>query len=378
MSKINKQRPQTALILTGGGARAAYQVGILKALTTILPRNHKSPFRIICGTSAGSINATQLACYASCYHLGVKKLEWAWKNFNTSQVYHSDLRRVFSHLLSGILSNFQANYSKVKPASLFNNAPLSDLLHRLIDLERINRNLNRNHLDALCITASSYSDGDSISFFQAINKPEWRRAKRRGVSTKISIEHLLASSAIPMIFPSTKLKRQYFGDGSIHQLSPLSPAIRLGAEKIFIIGVDQPNEDKFYGQSSHHPSIAYLSGHLLDTIFADTLSADIERMERINQTLNLIPNHQDTTPFRHVSSMIINPSHDFDPIAHQFYFDIPWAIRLLLNCIGINEHTESSLVSYLLFEHQYIKQLIDLGFEDGINKLADIREFLEL
>ena len=378
MNNISTQKPQIALILTGGGARAAYQVGILKALKTGLPRSHKSPFRIICGTSAGSINATQLACHASCYHLGVKKLEWAWKNFDTSEVYHSDFRRVFGHLINGMLANFQSDYANVKPASLFNNSPLNTLLSRIIDLRRIDRNLQGGHLDALCITASSYSDGDSISFFQANNKNEWRRAKRKGIKAKITIEHLLASSAIPLVFPSIKINRQYYGDGSVHQLSPLSPAIHLGAEKIFIIGVDQPHEAKFYGQHQHHPGMAYISGHLLDTIFADTLSADVERMERINQTLDLIPNFESKTTLRKVESMIVNPSHDFDTIANEFYFDMPWAIRGLLRWAGVNEHTESSLVSYLLFEQNYTKRLIDLGYEDGMNKLDEIRTFLEL
>lgn len=378
MNNISKQQPQIALILTGGGARAAYQVGMLKAITTLLPRNQKSPFRIICGTSAGSINATQLACYASCYHLGVKKLEWAWKNFDTSQVYHSDFRRVFGHIFNGMLANFQSDYANLKPGSLFNNSPLNKLLSGIIELRRIDRNLNSGHLDALCITASSYSDGDSISFFQANGKNEWQRAKRRGIKSKISIEHLLASSAIPMVFPSMKIKQQYFGDGSVHQLSPLSPAIHLGADKIFIVGVDQPSEAKFYGQHPHHPGMAYISGHLLDTIFADTLSADVERMQRINQTLDLIPDADKQTDLRRIESMIVNPSHNFDTIANEFYFDMPTAIRWLLRSVGINEHTESSLVSYLLFEQNYTRRLIDLGFEDGINRLDDIKAFLEL
>lgn len=164
----------------------------------------------------------------------------------------------------------------------------------------------------------------------------------------------------------------------MHQLSPLSPAIHLGADKIFIVGVDQPSEAKFYGQHPHHPGMAYISGHLLDTIFADTLSADVERMQRINQTLDLIPDADKQTDLRRIESMIVNPSHNFDTIANEFYFDMPTAIRWLLRSVGINEHTESSLVSYLLFEQNYTRRLIDLGFEDGINRLDDIKAFLEL
>ncbi|MFT4929203.1 MAG: NTE family protein [Phenylobacterium sp.] len=378
MNAIKKQKPKIALILTGGGARAAYQVGLLKAITTLLPRNHKAPFDIICGTSAGSINATQLACYASSYHLGVKKLEWAWKNFTTKKIYNCDFRGVFGHLARGIFSNFQADYANKQPGSLFDNAPLNTLLNQLLDLKRIDRNIHRGYLDALCISASSYSDGDSISFFQSDQHDAWTRARRKGLKTDISIDHLMASSAIPLVFPSVKIKQRYYGDGSVHQLSPLSPAIHLGAQKLFIIGVEQPEETKFYGQNPHHPDVAYMAGHLLDTIFSDTLTADIERMQRINETLKLIPPENQTTDLTQIESMVINPSHNFNSIASDFYFDLPMAVRWILSIVGVDQHSESSLVSYLLFEQSYTQELIKLGYHDGIAQLDEIATFLEL
>lgn len=310
--------------------------------------------------------------------MGVKKLEWAWKNFTTKQVYHCDFRHVFGHIGRSFLSNFQAEYANKSPGSLLNNQPLGILLNRILDLSRIDRNIDGNYLDALCISASSYSDGDSISFFQSNHKNEWARAKRKGVSDDISIEHLMASSAIPLVFPSVKLKQHYYGDGSVHQLSPLSPAIHLGANKIFIIGVDQPIETKFYGQHPHHPGVPYITGHLLDTIFSDTLSADVERMERVNSTLALIPEENRATDLKPIESMIINPSHDFDSIANEFYFDLPIAIRWLLRLVGISQHTESSLVSYLMFERNYTRRLVKLGYDDGLERIDEIKAFLEL
>ena len=378
MVNNNSQKPKIALILTGGGARAAYQVGVLKAVKTLLPRNHKTPFDIICGTSAGSINATQLACYASCYHLGIKKLEWAWKNFTTCQIYHCEFHKVFGHLARGFWSNFQAEYANQRPGSLFDNKPLNVLLNKILDLGRIDRNIHGNYLDALCISASSYSDGDSISFYQSPHHQPWERAKRKGVQTDITIDHLMASSAIPLVFPSVKIKQQYYGDGSVHQLSPLSPAIHLGANKIFIIGVEQPKDTKWYGQAPHHPGVPYITGHLLDTIFSDTLGADLERMQRVNSTLALIPEEKRDTSLKPIDSMIINPSHNFNSIAQEFYHELPRAIRQILGLVGVGPHTESSLVSYLLFEQNYTRKLIHLGYHDGLERIDEIKDFLEL
>ncbi len=367
-----------ALLLTGGGARAAYQVGVLKAIATRLPRNHNSPFGIINGTSAGAINAAALACYSSCYHLGIKKLEWVWKNFHTSQVYHSDFRHVFGRLLTNVLSSFKTDSINHAPASLFDNQPLRILLKGLMDLKRIDRNIGNGYLHALSITASSYSSGESVAFYQSTDIPPWKRSKRCGENTQINIEHLMASSAIPMVFPSIKIRQGYFGDGSIHQHSPLSPPIHLGAKKIFIIGVEQPDDTKYFGFQPHYPGISSIAGHLLDSIFSDTLRSDIERLERVNRTVSLLPAKEKHQELRRVETLVINPSQNFNAIAAKHYTDMPFAIKLMLRLIGVKEHSESSLPSYLLFEKSYTKHLIQIGFEDGLNQIDDIMAFLEM
>lgn len=368
----------TALLLTGGGARAAYQVGVLKAIASALPRNSPSPFKIINGTSAGAINATALSCYASCFHLGVKKLEWVWRNFSTNQVYRTDFITVFGHIIGNMLSSFQSDYINHPPASLFDNEPLRGLLKHVLDLQRIDRNISLGHLKALSITASSYSSGDSVAFFQANNIHPWQRAKRRGENTTINIEHLMASSAIPMVFPSIKIRKGYFGDGSIHQHAPLSPPIHLGANKIFIIGVDQPSDTKYFGFQPQYPGISTIAGHLLDTIFSDTLRADIERLERVNRTVSLLPSREKHQELKRVETYVINPSENFNAIANQHYQDLPIAIKTLLRMIGVKKHSESSLVSYLLFEKAYTRHLIEIGYKDGLAKQDEIKHFLSL
>ncbi|MCJ8320737.1 MAG: patatin-like phospholipase family protein, partial [Colwellia sp.] len=340
------------------------------------------PFPIICGTSAGAINATALSCYASCFHLGVKKLEWMWKSLHTYNIYHSDPLRVFSNISRGILGSYQADYANKSARSLLNNAPLRDLLNQVVKFDRIDSNISNGFLSALSITASNYSTGNSISFFQSEQgiKP-WFRAKRHGQPCQINSEHLMASAAIPLVFPSINIKNQHYGDGSVHQLSPLSPAIHLGAKRILVIGVEQPIEPVHANENNPHPpSTATIAGHLLDTIFSDTLKSDIERLNRINNTLSLIPNEsrKNIPGLQHIDSLVLNPSHDFNTMAINHYHELPLSIRLLLRSVGITNDSESSIASYLLFEKNYCQKLIKLGFEDAMKKESKIRDFLSL
>lgn len=380
--KRSYKHTNNALVLTGGGARAAYQVGVLSAIAQFVPRNHGCPFPIISGTSAGAINTTALACYSSCFQLGVKKLEWVWNSLTTSNIYHSDPYRVFGHIAKGVLGSFQADYSNRPARSLLNSEPLRELLNQVMDFKRIDNNIRKEYLSAVSVTASSYSSGDSISFYQSSGsiKP-WFRAKRRGEPTQINSEHLMASAAIPMVFPSVNIKQEYLGDGSIHQLSPLSPAVHLGAERIFIVGVEQPKEPVYSNENNPHPpTTSSIAGHLLDSIFSDTLQSDIERAERINKTLSLIPDEvrQQQSGLKNIDTLLINPSHDFNAMAFEHFNELPLSIKILLRSMGITNDSESSIVSYLLFDKKYCKQLIKLGYEDALEKETAIRNFLSL
>lgn len=371
-----------ALILTGGGARAAYQVGVLSTIAKFSPRHYPIPFSIICGTSAGAINTTALSCYASCFQLGVKKLEWVWKNLTTNRIYHSDPARVFGHIAKGVAASFQSDYANKTARSLLNNNPLRELLNDVVDYNRIDKNLKKGYLAALAITTSSYSSGDSISYYQSnSNIKPWFRAKRRGVPCQLTTDHLLASSAIPMVFPSVKIQHDHLGDGSIHQLSPLSPAIHLGGEKLFIIGVEQPKEPLHARENNPHPpTTATIAGHLLDGIFSDTLQSDLERLQRVNSTISMLNENQKTQHegLKHIDTFVLNPSHDFNAMAVNYYHNLPYSIRLLLRSIGITNDSESSIISYLLFDSAYCKKLIELGQQDALENEHKIREFLSL
>lgn len=376
--QLDQSKPSVALLLTGGGARAAYQVGVLKALAHSMARTAPIPFQIINGTSAGAINSTALACYASCMHLAVRKIEWVWKNFHTSMVYRSDFIGVYGNIFANMLRSFQSQHLNHPPASLLDNAPLRRLLSEVLDLSRIDRNIHRNFLDAVSVTASCYSTGESVAFYQAKNAEPWKRARRKGQNTQLTVGHLMASSAIPLVFPSVRVKHHYYGDGSIHQLSPLSPSIHLGADKIFIIGVDQPEPDVPVGYEPHFPGMSAVAGHLLDSIFSDTLQSDLERLARINRTVDAVAEENRSSELKKIDTLLINPSANFNQIAQELYDDMPLAIRSMLRLIGVKKTTESSLPSYLMFEKAFTQRLIEIGYQDGLTHLPKIRTFLGL
>ncbi|MFD2166024.1 patatin-like phospholipase family protein [Thalassotalea euphylliae] len=371
-----------ALLLTGGGARAAYQVGVLQAIASFIPRNHGTPFPILCGTSAGAINSTALACYASCFHLGVKKLEYIWKNLSVERIYHTRADRVAGNIFTGFLASFQADYANKFPRSLLDNLPLKDLLGNVLDFNRLDKNVLNGYLRALSITASNYTTGDSITFYQSAEQIQpWFRAKRRGEPCQLSIDHLMASAAIPIVFPSVKIRNQHYGDGSIHQLSPMSPPIHLGAERIFIIGVEQPKEPLHPLENNPHPpTVGTIAGHMLDSIFTDTLQSDLERLHRINDTLALIDEEKrkQQENLKHIDTFVLNPSHDFNAIATDYYYDLPMTIRLLMRSAGVKNTPESSLLSYILFDKHFCRHLIKIGFEDALEKETEIRSFLSI
>lgn len=373
-------RHNYGLLLSGGGARAAYQVGVLKAITSFLPRNQGIPFPIICGNSAGAINAAALACYASCYHLGVRKLEWVWKNFKTEQVYGAHGIDVFGHVFKHYINRFRSSHYQQQPGSLLNNAPLRHLIRKTLDFSRIDRNLITEHLRAVSVSTSSYTSHDSISFFQGNGEiSPWQREQRRGIPCILNTEHLMASSAIPLVFPTVLLNNEFMGDGSVHQLSPLSTPIRLGADKILVIGVEQPEKKNRFNNLQNFPSNAEIAGHLLDTIFADTLHADWERLERVNNTLELLNDKQKAqTGLKQIECMVINPSTNFTDMANRHYHLMPKGIRALLRIIGINDHSDSSILSYLLFEKEFCRELIELGYQDGLSQSEKLREFLAI
>lgn len=373
-------KSKAGLVLTGGGARAAYQVGVLKAVRELLPLPEKSPFPILCGTSAGAINAATLAVFADDFGSAVDRLLGVWQGFHVQQVYRSDplgIARVGARWLAAMTL-----LSRTSPTSLLDNTPLAEMLSRSLDFGRIQENIDNGCLYAVSITCSGYSSGQSVSFYQGGPDTEaWERTQRVGAAMPIRAEHLMASAALPFIFPAVKINREYFGDGSMRQIAPISPALHLGADRVLVVSTarqDQHAEPPRV-RGSLYPSVAQIAGHALNSIFLDSLNVDIELLQRINRTISLIPPEklrEAGLPLRQIKVLVISPSQPIERMVVRHVNELPWTVRFLLRGIGAMNRNGSNLASYLLFEAGYCKALIELGYHDTMARRAELVEFL--
>jgi NTE family protein len=369
----------SGLILSGGGARAAYQVGVLKAIAELVPPEAPNPFGIISGTSAGAINATALAAYADNFRNAVYSIENVWRSFTPDQVYRTDPLGVAGCAMRW-MSSFLIPPRKLA-VSLLDNSPLHALLKEMIRFENIAESIQDKHLRALSVTASGYETGHSVAFFQG--DPDiapWRRFQRMGVPTEISLDHLMASSAIPEVFPAIRINREYYGDGAMRQLAPLSPALHLGARKILVVGVSgNRSAPQVRKPVEGYPTHAQIISHMLNTAFLDSLDYDIERLERINNTvLSLTPSMRKKSgiSLRPVGCLVISPSVGLDQIAAKYTKALPPSIRFFLHGIGADRTSGSSILSYVLFERGYCNELVELGYEDAMRRREQIEQFL--
>lgn len=374
-----------ALVLTGGGARAAYQVGVLKGIAAILPRAVYNPFPIICGTSAGAINALSIAGRAGPFRLRASKLETIWHNLRASDVYRTDALGVATNVFHMAASLLHSGYGIGRPISLLDNTPLRQLLENYVKFDYLETAISNGELDAIAISAMSYASGQSVTFFQGQPSIQpWNRARRRGEKTDLTIDHLMASTAIPSLFPAVQLEGGYFGDGAVRQLKPISPALHMGAEQLLIIGVsDKASPANQTPQLDHSPSIAQIMGHMFNSAFIDAVESDLETLRAINRLASVIPqslkDNNGITDVNAIEVLSISPSQSIDQIAEEHIHELPRSLKLFLKLIGATaQGGGTSAASYLLFEPGFSRKLIELGHSDALAQKDAIRNFFDL
>lgn len=373
-------RPCIGLVLPGGGARGAYQIGVLKAIAEIAP-GARNPFPVLSGISVGAINAAALACRARDFQVGVRWLSDLWSRLHCHDIYRTDFVTLVRSSVAWFLALTLGGLGPANPRSFLDTDPLAKLLERELDFSHLAAAIEEKMLRGLAVTASSYATGRAVTFFQGAEAThEWERMRRDGRRADITAGHLMASTAMPFIFPPRRIGREYFGDGALRLAAPLSPAIHMGAERLLVIGVRDIGRDQppATGAPVRRPTIGDIGGYVLDILTSDNLDADLERAQRINDTLRLLPPAQRSrTALRPIDIKVIRPSQDLRDVTARHLNEMPAMLAVLMRGLGVGA-SRARLASFLMFEPPYLRELIELGYRDGLARKDELTDFLAL
>lgn len=376
--KEPEAKVKTALILSGGGARGAYQVGVLKGVAEILPEKKKSPFQILSGVSAGAINCAKLASDIHHFNNAIEKLTYLWSQISSEQVFKTDFLSLNKFSL-GLFGEKKLN-------SLLDTSPLKELILNYCDFNNISKNLANGIIDSVIITANNYDQSSATSFVQTLtDHTTWTESRRHAELTQINADHIMASAAIPMLFPPIKIDHHFFGDGCVRNSTPCSPAIRMGAEKLFVIGVRTQLDAENYKRSrsqkkttkSSTPSMILILNTLLNAVLLDSVEQDVMRIQRINMMARLVDEKKrKESGLKIIPALCIAPSQDIGDIARGHAHHLPRLIRMSISAFGSLDEA-SEILSYLLFEPHFCKTLINMGYEDAMGSKKQILDFFE-
>lgn len=367
-----------ALVLTGGGARSAYQAGVLKAIAQLLPQQ-SNPFRVIVGTSAGAMTASVLAARSDHWREAIAAIENVWANFSIPHVYLTGRRQMLGAGLHWIGSLLSGGVLLRAPRSLFDNSPLRKMVTRELDWSRLAQNIEAGNLDGLALCATAYGTARSVAFFQArAGIGEWSRRNHVGRRIEFSHEHLMASMSVPLLFPPEKIGDEYYGDGAMRQLAPLSPALHLGANRLLVIGMRSTGGGGVSARvSAPHaePTAGQLFGYALDNLFSDQIYSDLEQIDRINDIVRVAP--QLMPAARLVESVVfLTPTEDPRRIAMRHMASLPPSLKALMRVMGARDQAGAQLASYVMFESGYTQELIALGYRDAMAQSQEIQNLL--
>ncbi|HEX2795539.1 MAG TPA: patatin-like phospholipase family protein [Immundisolibacter sp.] len=375
-------RPRVAagvgLVLTGGGARTAYQVGVLLAVSDWLGRPRRSPFAVITGTSAGAINASVLAARAGSFGRGLEYLAGVWRGLQVGDIYRSDRRALYGRAVHWLAALLRGGLGQHNPRALLDCQPLRALLERHVNFARIDLHLRRGLLDAVAITASGYGSGRGVTFYQAAgHPPPWQRERALSRPAELTLDHVMASVAIPLLFEAVRIDDDWYGDGAMRDHTPLSAAINLGAQRLLVIGTR--NSDPVpLPRPPPYPQLGKIAGYVLDSLFMDGLGPNLDRVQRLNELVRLSkaqPPVNAGRRLRHIDACVINPSLDLRTLAARHTQGFPGPVRRLFRGIGAFGEL-SPLPSYLLFDGAFCRELMDLGYADAQRQKSEIMAVL--
>jgi NTE family protein len=373
----------TGLVLTGGGARAAYQVGVLRALAEIATPG-PLPFSVLAGISAGAINSVALATAAEDFQQGARRLSATWETLTPDRIFRTGtfkLASIGSRWLRDLSAGPLVGKSGIN--YLLDPTPLRELIRKVLPLGRMRRHFRNGRLRAVAVSATNYHTGAGVTFFEgASDIQSWVRSARLGVRERITIEHVMASAAIPVFFPPVALDGTFYGDGCVRMSYPMSPAIHLGAERILAVSVRHlrsatETAQRELREKADHMPVSEIAGVLLNAVFLDSVDSDFERLDRVNRTLALVPRDRlEKAEMRPIPALVLRPSEDLGKPAADEYVRFPRMLRYLLKGIGAAGHSGEDLLSYLAFEPNYVRRVMDLGYEDTMARRDEVADFL--
>jgi len=368
-----------AIVLNGGGARGSYQAGALRALYEIIKKDQKL-FDIITGNSAGAINAIFLASNARDWGSSTQYLVDLWSRIKPEDIFdisQFSVGKIGTNLLKGAIIKTQD--PKLLFNGLLNTAPLRKLLIREINFDEIHNLIKNKLISAISLAATNYFSGANVVFYES-NKQidDWAKFDRFSIKSQIHVDHVMGSSAIPLFFPPAQIDKSFYGDGCIRQITPLSPAINLGAKKIITIGIRHPQSiakiKDLTLKANPPPPISQVGGIMMDSIFLDSLEADIERLEKVNTIVKIMGSK---SSWKHIPLLSLRPSRDLGLMTEKLNKEMPLVIRYFLRTIGVSGQAGLNLLSYLAFDSSYTKQVVELGYEDTMSKKQEVLNFID-
>lgn len=375
----------TGLVLSGGGARGAYQVGALRALSEILPHARELPFPVLAGASAGSITNAFLAAHADQFSEATQRLVDFWSHIRPHDVFRTDTPTLLRVAAEWAADLSLGGLTGGRERSLLVTDPLRALLTERLDMDAVRRNIAEGRLRGIALTATNYRTNLAVTFFDGVESIRpWGRSTRIGMRDHLTVDHVMASSAIPIFFPAVRIGGKYFADGCVRLTTPLSPAVHLGADRILAIGVRSPEppdreEAAPSGGNEPYPTVAETAGLLLNALFLEALESDVERFERVNHTMTLVPaaamDHE-RAPLRPIPLLVLRPSRNLGALAAGALVELPHIVQHLFHGLGATQETGADLVSYLAFDGEYTSKLLSLGYSDTMARKAEILEFL--